>query len=68
MNINVGVVDKVIRIIAGIAMLSLVFLLQGNVRWLGLIGTVPLVTGLLGYCPLYSLLGLNTCPAKTTHA
>lgn len=68
MYINVGGVDKVIRIMVGVAVLSLFFLLQGDARWLGLVGVVPLATGLVGYCPLYSLLGLNTCPAKTKQA
>ena len=68
MYINVGGVDKLIRIMVGVAVLSLFFLLQGDARWLGLVGVVPLATGLVGYCPLYSLLGLNTCPAKTKQA
>jgi len=65
MKINVGMVDKVVRIVVGLAVLSLIFLLEGNARWLGLIGIVPLVTGLAGYCPLYSILGLSTCSAKS---
>jgi hypothetical protein len=68
MKLNVGVVDKVARIIIGLALLSLMFVLEGNLRWLGLVGIVPLATGLIGYCPLYSLLGLSTCTAKTRPA
>jgi hypothetical protein len=64
MNINVGVVDKVVRIVVGLGLLSLVLVLEGNVRWLGLIGIVPLATGLIGYCPLYSVLGFGTCSMK----
>ena len=64
MNINVGVVDKVVRIVVGVGLLSLILVLEGNVRWLGLIGIVPLATGLIGYCPLYTVLGLSTCPMK----
>ena len=64
MNINIGVVDKVVRIVVGVGLLSLILVLEGNVRWLGLIGIVPLVTGLIGYCPLYSVLGLSTCSMK----
>ena len=67
-SFNVGSVDKLVRIIAGIGILSLIFLLEGNARWIGLIGIVPLFTGLVGYCPLYSLVGLNTCRAKAEHA
>ena len=68
MKLNVGGVDKVVRIAAGVALLSLVVLLEGSFRWFGLIGIVPLVTGLVGVCPLYSILGINTCPGNAKHA
>ena len=64
MKMNVGSADKVIRIIAGIALLSLLFILEGNARWWGLIGLVPLITGLIGWCPAYSLIGASTRPAR----
>lgn len=64
MKANVGSVDKVVRIIAGLAILSLFFFLEGSARWWGLIGFVPLFTGLFGYCPAYSLFGLSTCPMQ----
>jgi hypothetical protein len=64
MKINIGLVDKVLRIVAGIALLSLIFILEGNARWWGLVGLVPLVTGLVGWCPAYALIGASTCPAK----
>jgi hypothetical protein len=67
MNVNVGGLDKTIRIIVGIGVVSLCFLLKGDARWLGLIGIIPLATGLVGYCPLYSVLGFSTC-AKAKHA
>ncbi len=66
MNMNVGGVDKIVRIVLGVGLLSLIFVLEGSVRWLGLIGIVPLATGLIGYCPLYTVLGLSTCPVKAT--
>jgi Inner membrane protein YgaP-like, transmembrane domain len=66
MNLNVGAVDKVVRIVVGVGLLSLILVLEGNVRWFGLIGIVPLVTGLIGYCPLYAVLGLSTCPMKAS--
>lgn len=66
MRRNVGSIDKGLRIVVGIGLLSLLFLLEGNARWLGLIGLVPLGTALIGYCPLYSVLGLSTCPAGST--
>jgi len=68
MNVNVGRTDKLIRIVVGIGVLSLLFLLRGDARLLGLLGIVPLATGLVGYCPLYSLLGLSTCPSETRAA
>ncbi|MGA8052417.1 MAG: DUF2892 domain-containing protein [Burkholderiales bacterium] len=64
MKANVGGIDKVLRIVVGLAVLSLLFFLEGNARWWGLVGLVPLFTGLFGVCPVYSLLGLNTCPAN----
>jgi hypothetical protein len=63
MKMNVGGVDKIARIAIGVILLSLVVFLEGGVRWLGLVGIVPLLTGLVGYCPLYSVLGMNTCGA-----
>jgi hypothetical protein len=62
MKANIGGIDKTLRILAGIVLLALVFVLEGNARWLGLIGIVPLATGLVGFCPAYALFGLSTCP------
>ena len=61
---NVGGVDKVVRLVIGAGLLSLLFVLEGNARLLGLIGIVPLATALVGYCPAYTALGLSTCSAK----
>lgn len=66
MQINVGNVDRVIRVAVGLALLSLPFWLDTPWRWLGLIGLIPVLTGLLGSCPAYRLLGLNTCPLRKT--
>lgn len=63
MKPNVGNTDRIIRIVAGIAMLAAVVLIEGNLRWLGLIGVVPLATGLFRWCPAYAMLGLDTCGA-----
>jgi len=60
MTRNVGNTDKWLRIAAGVVLLALGFF--GPIGWWGLIGLVPLATGLLGNCPVYSLIGLNTCP------
>ena len=59
---NEGTVDRVLRVIAGAALVSLVFV-GPETPW-GWIGVVPLVTGLIGNCPVYSLLGISTCTVK----
>lgn len=64
MKTNVGGIDKAVRIIAGLGLLSLIFILDGTARWWGLVGIVPLLTGTFGWCPLYTLLGLDTCPTR----
>jgi hypothetical protein len=64
MAVNVGGIDRAARILVGLALLSLFFLLEGNARYWGLVGLVPLLTGLTRSCPAYSLFGINTCPAK----
>ncbi|MFL6582818.1 MAG: DUF2892 domain-containing protein [Burkholderiales bacterium] len=68
MNLNVGYTDRAIRVIAGVAILFSFFLLEGHARWLALFGVVPLATGLIRWCPAYSLLGLSTrkLPARQT--
>ena len=59
---NEGKIDRLLRILVGLAVIALVFVgPKTNWGWLGLI---PLVTGLVGFCPLYRLLGLNTCPTR----
>jgi hypothetical protein len=59
MKQNVGNVERLIRIVVGLVVVSLVFIgPQSPWGWLGL---VPLATGLIGWCPPYSLLGINTC-------
>ena len=59
---NEGRIDRLLRILVGLAVIALVFVgPKTNWGWLGLI---PLVTGLVGFCPLYRLLGLNTCPTS----
>lgn len=57
---NVGGIDRVLRIVLGLVLIALVFV--GPETPLGWVGLVPLLTGLLRTCPLYSLLGMHTCP------
>jgi hypothetical protein len=62
MKFNVGTIDRVIRIVAGAALVGVAA--AGIVGWWGFIGVVPLVTGLFKFCPAYALIGVNTCPAE----
>ena len=55
---NEGTIDREVRVIVGVALLSLVFV--GPQTWWGLVGVVPLATGIFGYCHAYSILGINT--------
>ncbi|CAN7195241.1 YgaP family membrane protein [Polaromonas sp. LjRoot131] len=61
MNKNAGTADRAVRIVAGLAILSLYFVAEPAYRWWALLGLVPLLTGLLGWCPAYTLLGIRTC-------
>jgi hypothetical protein len=61
MKTNVGRTDRTIRILLGIGLFAFFFVSGGNVRWVGLLGLIALVTGIIGTCPLYSLIGTNTC-------
>lgn len=62
MKTNEGTIDRALRIIVGLVLLGLAY--TGTVGAWGWIGVVPLATGLIGWCPAYTLLGINTCPMK----
>lgn len=64
MKPNVGGIDKILRIVAGLGLLAFAFLSDSPARWWGLVGFVPLLTGTVGFCPVYPMLGINTCPTK----
>ena len=64
MTRNMGTVDRAIRAVLGLGLLSLLFFLEGNARWFGLIGLVPLGTALVGWCPAYLPFGFSTCGTK----
>jgi len=61
---NVGSIDKVVRFIVGLLLLSLLFFVNGNLKYLGLIGLVPILTVTFSFCPLYSIIGIKTCKIK----
>lgn len=65
---NEGTVDRALRVAVGVALIVWFFLDQGQVFWhyAKLIGAVPILTGLIGWCPLYAVLGISTCPIKKT--
>ena len=65
MKVNEGSIDRIVRIVVGVILLSLVFI--GPQSPWGWIGIVPLVTGLSGWCPAYTLFGINTCKMKKTN-
>ena len=60
MTVNEGTIDRAIRVVLGLGLLALAF--TGPQTPLGYLGIVPLATGLLGFCPLYKVLGFSTCP------
>ena len=64
MQINVGGIDRIARIVAGIALISFALFSEGSYRWYGLIGLIPLATGLLGRCPAYIPFGIKTCNTR----
>ncbi len=65
---NVGNVDRILRIVVGLFLLSMLFWVEGNARWWGLIGIVPLGTALIRWCPLYTVLGIRTCSTESHRA
>jgi hypothetical protein len=64
MQTNVGGIDRIARIVIGIALLLFALFNDGSYRWYGLIGLVPLATGLLGWCPAYLPFGIKTCKTR----
>jgi hypothetical protein len=62
MKTNEGTLDRALRVTAGLVLIGLAA--TGTVGLWGYVGLVPLVTGAMGYCPLYTLLGINSCGLK----
>lgn len=59
---NEGSIDRLVRIVVGVILIALVF--TGPKTMWGWVGVIPLLTGLAGKCPMYALLGINTCPRR----
>jgi len=64
MKANVGGIDRIVRIIAGLAILSLYFVLEGPARWWALAGLVVLMTGVIRWCPVYLPFGISSSKGK----
>lgn len=64
MTCNIGKTDRALRIGVGVVLIGLAA--TGTVGWWGYLGVIPLLTGVVRLCPLYSLLGLNTCASDTS--
>lgn len=65
MTTNVGGIDRILRILVGFVLIACWFLFpDAAYRWIFLIGIVPLLTGIFEFCPVYTLLGMNTCQRK----
>lgn len=62
MKPNAGSIDRALRVVAGVALIGLAA--TGTIGAWGWIGVVPLLTGAVGFCPLYTVLGMNTCSMK----
>ena len=62
MKTNEGTIDRALRVIAGLVLIALAA--TGTVGVWGWIGIMPLLTGAIGFCPAYTILGINTCPMK----
>ncbi len=67
MTTNVGMTDRVARIVIGLLLIAFAIPIgfpDTGWNWVGWIGVIPILTAVLGICPAYSLFGFSTCPAK----
>jgi DUF2892 family protein len=69
MTCNIGIVERTIRIVVGLLLIAYaipIWFAPSGWNWIGWIGIIPLITGLVGMCPLYTILGISTCPPRPT--
>ena len=64
MTNNMGMLDRGVRVVVGIALILFAIMSSSTYAWIGWIGVVPLATALIGWCPAYTLIGLSTCPRQ----
>jgi hypothetical protein len=64
MTQNVGSMDRILRVGLGLALLAFALFSGTTYAWLGYVGVIPLITAAMGSCPVYSMLGMSTCPVK----
>ena len=62
MKINTGCIDRALRAVIGLVLITMAA--TGTVGMWGWIGIIPLLTGLVGFCPTYTIMGINTCRVK----
>lgn len=67
MTKNVGKTDRTVRLVAGLVLLSVALIGSSDWRWFGLIGLLPLLTAVVCVCPLYTILGIETCAKERNH-
>jgi len=68
MEKNVGKIDRIVRVVVGLGLLSLLFILDGNARWIGLLGAFPIASAITGVCCLYMPFGINTKCCKSANS
>ncbi len=64
MPVNVGTLDRIVRLVFAVILVALFVLAPSPIRWIGVIAAIPLLTGAMSFCPLYSLFGINTCGVR----
>lgn len=64
MPVNVGTLDRIARLVFAVILVAVFVFAPSPIRWIGVIAAIPLLTGAIAFCPLYSLFGINTCRVR----